>query len=179
MTSQKTGAIVKTAVGYEITRKTTKKEAYEIIDALPKRTAIKTASPSTSRSKPAVGLPFGSLFLVCLFAVLFLFVALLNVKVNEVSCEISALNDELLELNSEQNEVNAQLIEKNDLTVIRELAEGEYGMVRCSKLPSRYVSVVSGDKAQVLFAEPVQTVSFSTLLSAFGSTLNEFAEYLK
>lgn len=133
----------------------------------------------TGKDRSSNGVSFGAMFTVCLFCIVFMFVALLNVRINEVSGDIASLQDELAEVRLEKAEVSALLSEKNDLGLIRELAEG-YGMVPASQLPTRHVTVNSADEITVLAKnEESGKGTISTLLDAFGASFEMFVEYLR
>lgn len=133
----------------------------------------------TGKAKNPGRISFGTMFTMCMFFIVFMFVLLLNVRINEVSREIASIQDEIATVRLEKSAVSAKLSEKNDLGMIKELAE-EYGMVRDSELPSRHVTVNSEDEVVVISKEETEEKNpIAVLLDAFGSSFDLFVEYLK
>lgn len=147
------------------------------VRALPKTKIITNVFTSDKAEHRSV--PYGIIFMICIFTVSALFVTFLSVRVNEVNNEISTLNSKLADIREQTADAKADIFEKKDITLIRQTAE-RYGMVRSEYLPAHYITVTAEDKVTVTEeAENEKEYTFAALLSAFGDSISSFLEYIR
>lgn len=147
------------------------------VNALPKTKII--SSVFTTDAETHKSIPFGVLFMICIFTIAAIFITFLSVRVNEVNNEISDLNSQLAEIREQTAEAKADIFEKKDITMIRQTAE-ELGMVRSEYLPAHYITVNTEDRVTVYAEEEEQRqIGFAALLSAVGDSVSSFVEYMK
>ncbi len=167
------------------TRAMTKAEKAEIkkaanavdVRALPKTKIIPSIFTTDKAAHKSI--PYGMLFMICIFTIAALFITFLSVRVNEVNNEISALNSQLADIREKTADAKAEIFDKKDITLIRTTAE-KYGMVRSEYLPAHYISVDAEDKVTVYDeAEDDREYTFAALLSAFGDSITSFLEYIR
>lgn len=162
--------------------KAEKRELQNQIDAVDVRALPKTKivpSVFTTDKASHKSVPYGTLFVICIFTIAALFVTFLSVRVNEVNNEISTLNSRLADIREQTADAKAEIFEKKDITVIRQTAE-RYGMVRSEYLPAHYITVEAEDKVTVESEEENEReYSFAALLSAFGDSIASFLEYIR
>ena len=159
--------------------KLAKKEQYNSVDigSLPKTKIVSSVFTTDKAAHRSV--PYGVLFIICLFTIAALFITFLSVRVNEVNNEISALNTQLSDIREKTADAKADIFEKKDITLIRNTAE-RYGMVRSEYLPAHYISVKADDTVTVYGEETEnRDYNFASLLSAFGSSITSFLEYIR
>lgn len=147
------------------------------IRSLPKTRIVSSVFTRDQANRKSV--PYGLLFMICIFTFAAIFITFLSVRVNEVNNEISALNTQLADIRERTAEAKADIFEKKDVTLIRRSAE-KLGMVRSEYLPSHYINVEKEDKVTVCAEEEREVrFGFAALLSAFGDSINSFIEYMK
>lgn len=159
-------------------KKLMKKAANEVdVRSLPK-TKIVSSIFTTDRAAHRT-IPYGTLFIICLFTIAALFMTFLSVRVNEVNNEISTLNSRLADIREQTADAKADIFDKKDITLIRTTAE-RYGMVRSEYLPAHYITVDAEDKVTVYPEEEEEReYNVASLLSAFGSSISSFLEYIR
>lgn len=159
-----------------------KRELQKAADAVDIRTLPKTkivSSVFTTDKAAHRTVPYGMIFMICIFTIAALFVTFLSVRVNEVNNEISTLNSRLADIREQTADAKAEIFEKKDITVIRKTAE-KYGMVRSEYLPAHYITVEAEDKVTLTpDEENDKEYSFAALLSAFGDSIASFLEYIR
>ena len=155
-----------------------KKAANEVdVRALPKTKIIPSVFTSDKAAHKSV--PYGMLFMICLFTIAALFITFLSVRVNEVNNEISSLNSQLADIREKTADAKAEIFDKKDITLIRTTAE-KYGMVRSEYLPAHYINVDAEDKVTVYEEkENDKEYNLTALLSAFGDSITSFLEYIR
>lgn len=147
------------------------------VNALPKTKIVSSVFTSDKAAHRTV--PYGMLFMICIFTIAALFVTFLSVRVNEVNNEISVLNSRLADIREQTADAKAEIFEKKDITLIRSTAE-RYGMVRAEYLPAHYITVEAEDRVTLTpDEENDREYSFAALLSAFGDTVSSFLEYIR
>ena len=169
-------------VNRAVMTKDRKREMRAAADSVDVRSLPRTkivASVFTSDKAAQRNIPYGVLFMICIFTIAALFITFLGVRVNEVNNEISTLNSRLADIREQTADAKAEIFEKKDITAIRTAAE-EMGMVRSEYLPAHYITVEAEDKVTV-YAEAEETTEYTitTLLSAFGSSITSFIEYIR
>ena len=84
-------------------------------------------------------------------AIIVIFVSLLlivtsSVMVSRTESDISRLESKLEDLKEEEAKLNADLEVKNNMIDIKEIAQGQYGMVSAEYVASRYIHIEREDK---------------------------------
>lgn len=152
---------------------------YDAVDvrSLPKTKIVSSVFTTDKAAHRTV--PYGMIFMICIFTIAALFVTFLSVRVNEVNNEISTLNSQLADIREQTADAKAEIFEKKDITLIRQTAE-KYGMVRSEYLPAHYITVEAEDKVTITpDEENDREYSFAALLSAFGDSISSFLEYIR
>ena len=162
----------------KLTKKELKAQANAVdVRALPKTKIVSSVFTTDKAAHKSV--PYGMLFMICIFTIAALFITFLSVRVNEVNNEISALNSQLADIREQTADAKAEIFEKKDITTIRQTAE-RLGMIRSEYLPAHYITVDAEDKVTVYEEEEEdKEYSFTALLSAFGDSIASFLEYLR
>ena len=113
-------------------------------------------------------LPRGVLPVVLLLALSLLLIVSSSVMVSRSESDVSALESKLEELRELEAKLEVDLEVKNNMVDIKEIAEGEYGMVSAEYVASRYVYIEREDKIELGGDEPRVQSAFITLLEALG-----------
>lgn len=92
------------------------------------------------------GVPKGMLFAVIIIFVSLLLIVTSSVMVSRTESDISRLESRLEDLKEQEAKLNVDLEVKNNMIDIKEIAEGEYGMVSAEYVASRYISIEREDK---------------------------------
>ena len=177
---KKSNAVVKSnKTGLSKAEKKQRQDELDAVDvnAFPKTKIIPSVFTTDKAARRTV--PYGTLFIICIFTIAALFVTFLSVRVNEVNNEISTLNTKLADIREQTADAKAEIFEKKDITLIRQTAE-RYGMVRSEYLPAHYITIEAEDKVTVTEEEEDEReYSFAALLSAFGDSISSFLEYIR
>ncbi len=132
--------------------------------------------PDTLGKKNRIG--FSTVMLVIVAAFLAFSVVTLNIKTDEATDTLNAINAELKEVDETQRDLQVQINEKISVDEAIKIATEEYGMVKAEQLPQMYVSVPSEDRGQVM-EKPAEENVFRVLFSAIGESLSEILEYMQ
>ena len=99
-------------------------------------------------------------------------------QINEESRRYSELNAGLELLQKENQALELELKEKNDLTVIEDMAKNDLGMIKVSAAEQRYLTL-SGEDGIKTYAEKDKNTGFGmNLLNAFGEKITDLLAYL-
>lgn len=98
--------------------------------------------------------------------------------INDEARRYSELSDTYSALQAENQELTLALAEKNDLTVIEDVAKNDFGMIKVVEAEQRYVHLDNADAVSVYAAEEENTTVPMHLLNAFGEKISNFLEYL-
>ena len=98
--------------------------------------------------------------------------------INEEARRYTELNAGLEALQKENQTLELALKEKNDLTVIEDMAKNDLGMIKVSSAEQRYLAL-SGEDGIETYAEEEKNAGFGmNLLNAFGEKITDFLAYL-
>ena len=98
--------------------------------------------------------------------------------INEEARRYAELNAGLETLQKENQALELELKEKNNLTVIEDMAKNDYGMIKVSAAEQRYLTLAGEDGIQT-YAEEKKDGGFGmNLLNAFGEKITDFLAYL-
>ena len=98
--------------------------------------------------------------------------------INEEARRYTELNAGLEALQKENQTLELALKEKNDLTVIEDMAKNDLGMIKVSSAEQRYLAL-SGEDGIETYAEEDKNTGFGmNLLNAFGEKITDFLAYL-
>ncbi len=92
------------------------------------------------------GLPKGMPLAIIIIFVSLLLIVTSSVMVSRTESDISRLESRLEDLKEEEAKLNADLEVKNNMIDIKEIAEGQYGMVSAEYVASRYIHIEREDK---------------------------------
>ena len=121
---------------------------------------------------------FGMLVSVMVTAMVLAMVVFSGSLINEEARRYSELTSTLENLQTENKTLMLELEEKNDLTVIEDLAKNELGMVKVAEAEQKYVSLADGNSIRTYTAETENTSVTFHMLNAFGEKISNFLEYL-
>ena len=98
--------------------------------------------------------------------------------INEEARRYAELNAGLETPQKENHALELELKEKNNLTVIEDMAKNDYGMIKVSSAEQRYLTL-SGEDGIQTYAEDKKDDGFGmNLLNAFGEKITDFLAYL-
>ena len=128
------------------------------------------------RKSPSFSL--GMLVSVMVTAMVLAMVVFSGSLINEEARRYSDLINTLETLEAENATLTLELEEKNDLTVIEDIAKNELGMVKVAEAEQKYISLADGNSIQTYTAETEDTSVTFHMLNAFGEKISNFLEYL-
>lgn len=91
-------------------------------------------------------MPKGMLFAVMIIFISLLLIVTSSVMVSRTESDISRLESKLEDLKEEEAKLNVDLEVKNNMIDIKEIAQGQYGMVSAEYVASRYIHIEREDK---------------------------------
>ncbi len=91
-------------------------------------------------------LPKGMPLTIIIIFVSLLLIVTSSVMVSRTESDISRLESKLEDLKEEESKLNADLEVKNNMIDIKEIAQGQYGMVSAEYVASRYIHIERDDK---------------------------------
>ncbi len=102
-------------------------------------------------------------------------------KISDYTSQISAMEKDLSALTVTEEKLSLQLEERYDIREVEQIASGELGMVRADIVPSKFVSMLGGDKIELY--RPVEETEdtpnlLSALFSSIGDNFEDFMEYI-
>lgn len=164
------------------------------LSASSKRNSVREVAPSSKEMRPrreavaienfeivrrrGATLSLGMLVSVMVTAIVLAMVVFSGSRINEEARRYSELSDTLAVLQEEDKNLTLALEEKNDLTVIEDVAQNELGMVKVASAEQKYVSLSDGNSVNV-YANAADEASVPMhLLNTFGEKVNGFLEYL-
>lgn len=112
-------------------------------------------------------LPKGMLFSVMIIFVSLLLIVTSSVMVSRTESDISRLESKLEDLKELEAKLNTDLEVKNNMIDIKEIAEGEYGMVSAEYVASRYIHIERKDEI-IIGNEYASKSAIIRLFEAFG-----------
>lgn len=99
--------------------------------------------------------------------------------INEEARRYSELSEGLEVLQKENQTLELELKEKNNLTVIEEIAKNDLGMIKVSAAEQRYLPLSAEDGIST-YAQNEENDTFGMdMLNAFGEKISDFLEYLE
>ncbi len=128
------------------------------------------------RKTPALSL--GMIVSVMVTAMVLAMLVFSGSLINEEARRYSELTGTLETLKEENKTLALELAEKNDLTVIEDVAKNELGMVKAAEVEQKYVVLADGNSIETYSAETEDTSLTFHMLNAFGEKISNFLEYL-
>ena len=99
--------------------------------------------------------------------------------INEEARRYSELSEDLEVLQKENQTLELELKEKNNLTVIEDIAKNDLGMIKVSEAEQRYLPL-SAENGISTYAQNEENTAFGMdMLNAFGEKISDFLEYLE
>lgn len=134
----------------------------------------KTVSVSAKRP-----FPISAVVIVTICTLLFMFLILSYVQINEYTIEVASLRGELSDLAGQKKELSLSLEQKNDMMAIEEYAKSNLGMVKSDQLTKKHISLDQQDKVEVIETEPTEDMTVvAGVMSAIGENFRGLWEYL-
>lgn len=135
----------------------------------------------TVRAAEHTPFPAATLFAAIVCTVLFMFIIINMVKLNEEGREVVVLRSNLAKLQTQITELSDKLEQKNDLRFIEEYAVNTLGMVKTDQLSKQYVSLAADDKIELVSGDEQSSQADTPLpglAARFKAKLEEFREYI-
>ncbi|MHC1695065.1 MAG: hypothetical protein AB9835_07305 [Eubacteriales bacterium] len=143
-------------------------------NVLPKaRTRIKYIDTAVKAAPMPVHIICGAIMITLLF----LFFVYNCVQLNEYNSKTVQLKKQINDYTQEYVSLENQLSQREDMASIEQKAIS-IGMIKKDLLPRKYVSVIDGDKIEVIKDSSEQS-GISTLLSGISKSILNIQEYLK
>lgn len=121
--------------------------------------------------------PTSLVFMTMLCTVLFMFVIISMVQINEYTVQISEMQGEMETLTDTAGELSSKIDKKNNMNDIEDYATGTLGMVKGDQLEKVHISTNSQDKIEVIEVEKDENGIIGSVLSAFAENFRGFLEY--
>ena len=135
---------------------------------------------TTVKAKKKAPIPVSVFLLAAVCTVVFMFMIVSYVQINEYTLQVSELRNELAELSEQEKQLDLELDRKNDLRSIEEYVSENLGMVKSDQIVKKHVSVTSEDKIEVVSAEPLPEENVMvTMMSSILNSFRGLREYLK
>ncbi len=132
----------------------------------------------TVRAEKKKPFPVSALFMSLVCTVLFMFMIVSYVQINEYTLEVSNLRTDLADMVAEDKELTAALEKKNDMLTIEEMA-AELGMVKADQLTKKHITLTNEDKIEVVEPEPTEDETVvTTVMSGLWENFAGLREYL-
>lgn len=132
----------------------------------------------TVRAEKKKPFPVSALFMSLVCTVLFMFMIVSYVQINEYTLEVSNLRTDLADMVSQDKELTTALEKKNDMLTIEEMA-AEYGMVKADQLTKKHIALTNEDKIEVVEPEPTEDETVvTTVMSGLWENFAGLREYL-
>lgn len=122
--------------------------------------------------------PLGFVTIIGVFALMVMILVFSFSQIHEYNSSINDQKATLSELEAEAAKLEVQLAECEDLRDIERIAVEDIGMVSSDVVQSKFVSVSTPDRVEVLRVETEEEEGgFSSLLSAIGESFGRIGEY--
>ena len=136
------------------------------------------ARVKTVRAEQKKPFPVSALFMALVCTVLFMFMIVSYVQINEYTLAVSQLRTDLADMAAEDKELSAALEKKNDMLTIEEMA-AELGMVKADALTKKHITLTNEDKIEVVEPEPTEDETVvTTVMSGLWENFSGLREYL-
>lgn len=136
------------------------------------------ARVKTIRAERKKPFPVSALFMSLVCTVLFMFMIVSYVQINEYTLEVSNLRTDLADMISQDKELTTALEKKNDMLTIEEMA-AEFGMVKADQLTKKHIALTNEDKIEVVEPEPTEDETVvTTVMSGLWENFAGLREYL-
>ena len=142
---------------------------------------LKKADPQIHTVRAVTVIPFPtaviSMALIC--TMLFMFLIMSFVNINEYTIENDKLKFKLDELNKEYRELSLDLEKKNNLNIIEKIAKEDLGMVKADQLANKvYISIPNEDK--IVVNDPKDAVKRNPvdIFDSIGKNFKDIFEYI-
>ena len=103
-------------------------------------TTVRTVTDTTKAS-----FPYSVVFLSLICSLLFFYMIFNYVQINEHTSAISDLKADIATLSFETKNLTTKLDQKNDLTLIEQIATEKLGMVKIDEITKKYITLDSDD----------------------------------
>ena len=136
------------------------------------------ARVKTIRAEKKKPFPVSALFMSLVCTVLFMFMIVSYVQINEYTLEVSNLRTDLADMISQDKELTTALEKKNDMLTIEEMA-AEFGMVKADQLTKKHIALTNEDKIEIVEPEPTEDETVvTTVMSGLWESFAGLREYL-
>lgn len=136
------------------------------------------ARVKTVKAEKKKPFPVSAIFMSLVCTVLFMFMIVSYVQINEYTLEVSELRSDLADMIAEDKELTTALEKKNDMLTIEEMAS-ELGMVKADQLTKKHITLTNEDKIEVVEPEPTEDDTVvTTVMSGIWKNFTGLREYL-
>lgn len=135
---------------------------------------------ATVRAQKRIPLPFGTIFTMLICTMLFMYMVLNFVRINEYSLRLDQMQGQLEGLLIEQQSLELQLENRNDMNTISDIAVNELGMVKMDQVEKIYLDGSGDEKIEITKKpeSPTEVSPITSLLNAIFRNIRDFAEYI-
>ena len=99
----------------------------------------------TVASTEKASFPYSVVFLSLICSLMFFYMIFNYVQINERTSAVSDLKADIATLSFEAEELGTKLEQKNDLTLIEQIATEKLGMVKIDEITKKYITMDPGD----------------------------------
>lgn len=99
----------------------------------------------TVSSTEKASFPYSVVFLSLICSLMFFYMIFNYVQINERTSAVSDLKADIATLSFEAEELGTKLEQKNDLTLIEQIATEKLGMVKIDEITKKYITMDPGD----------------------------------
>lgn len=139
--------------------------------------ANEDAEYTVKTSEKSSSFPLEIVVLIALCTVAIMLVIYTIAQIYSFSSSISDLKKKQSELAKTENALQLELNERDDIRLIEKIAVEQLGMVKAEAVERNHISILSGDRIDVVADEETETGGFfSTMLSALGSGFSKLFE---
>ena len=147
-------------------------------DKIHSLTRVKEDTEYTAGEKTkSAQFPIEIIVMIALCTLAIMLVIYTIAQIYSISSGISDLQKKQGELAKNESALQLELNERDDIRLIEQIAVEELGMVKAEAIEKNYVSILSGDKIDVIANENTENSGFfSTMLSAIGTGFTKLFE---
>lgn len=113
--------------------------------ALPVASVHVEPTVRTVTSTTKASFPYSVVFLSLICSLMFFYMIFNYVQINEHTSAVSDLKADIATLSFEADELTTKLDQKNDLTLIEQIATERLGMVKIDEITKKYITMDPGD----------------------------------
>ncbi|MBR6593643.1 MAG: septum formation initiator family protein [Clostridia bacterium] len=136
------------------------------------RITIETKKKDVNEKKP---FPWSTMFMAVCFTVMFLFMMMNYIALDDLSDQVAARASTINELAEERDKLEAEVARMATADEIQKYAENELGMVNgANKIEEYYIDLHTEDEVEINRYEDENENGIGTLLTGAGNVIKDF-----